>query len=259
MQNKSALPWRYFLIPALVMGFLAVYPQISLWMSKGSAWKGSYVVSNYDEPAYSAYVNSLVAGKPRQNDPFVAVDDTGHESLYSIQFIPAYTIALPARWLGVSTSTAFILLAFISAVFSCLALCWFLFSFTRQPLLSSAGALIVLCFGTAAAFQGELSRLISGTVLIDFFPFVRRYQPGLAFPLFFVFALLVWKSFDSDEKRRAIFYAIVAGVIFAILVFSYFYLWTAAAAWALCAGIVAMIFLKEQRGQILLSSAIVGV
>lgn len=241
------------------MGFLAVYPQISLWISKGSAWQGSYVVSNYDEPAYSAYVNALVEGKPRKNDPFIAVDDTGRESLYSIQFIPAYTIALPARWLGLSTSTAFILLAFISAALSSFVLAWFLFSFTRQPLLSAAGALIILCFGTAAAFQGELSRLISGTVLIDFLPFVRRYQPGLAFPLFFVFALLVWASFDSDEKKRAIFYAISAGVIFAILVFSYFYLWTAAAAWAVCAGIVAILFLKERRRQISLSSSIIGV
>ena len=240
------------------MGFLALYPQISLWVSKGSAWKGSYVVSNYDETAYSGYVNSLVAGNVRKNDPFLATDSTAHESLYSIQFIPAYLIAIPTRLLGISTSTAFILLAFITALLSCFALCWFLFSITGEPLLSSAGALVVLCVGTAAAFQGEMSRMITGSVLIDFFPFVRRYQPGAAFPLFFVFVFLVWRSFDSESVKRGAVYAVSAGLAFTILVFSYFYLWTAAAAWAVCAFMAAFIFLTEKRRQLLTATAILA-
>lgn len=240
------------------MGFLALYPQISLWVSKGSAWKGSYVVSNYDETAYSGYVNSLVAGNARKNDPFLATDNTAHESLYSIQFVPAYLIAIPTRLLGISTSTAFILLAFITALLSCFALCWFLFSITGEPLLSSAGALVVLCFGTAAAFQGEMSRMITGSVLIDFFPFVRRYQPGAAFPLFFVFVFLVWRSFDSESVKRGAVYAVSAGLAFTILVFSYFYLWTAAAAWAVCAFMAAFIFLNEKRRQLLTATAILA-
>ena len=258
MQDKTVSYWLYFLIPAIIAGFLAMYPQISLWAAKGSAWQGSYVVSNYDEPAYSAYVNALVEGKPRKNDPFIAVDDAGHESLYSIQFIPAYIIALPARSLGVSTATAFILLSFIIAVISCLVLCRFLFAFTGEPLLSAAGSLIVLCFGTAAAFQGELSRLTTGNVLIDFFPFVRRYQPGIAFPLFFVFVFLVWKSFGSESMKRGAIFAASAGLVFAVLVFSYFYLWTAAAAWAVCAFAVAFVFLKENRRQVLTTAAILA-
>ena len=258
MQEKIRSPWRYFLIASVAMGFLALYPQISLWVSKGSAWKGSYVVSNYDETAYSGYVNSLVAGNVRKNDPFLATDSTAHESLYSIQFIPAYLIAIPTRLLGISTSTAFILLAFITALLSCFALCWFLFSITGEPLLSSAGALVVLCVGTAAAFQGEMSRMITGSVLIDFFPFVRRYQPGAAFPLFFVFVFLVWRSFDSESVKRGAVYAVSAGLAFTILVFSYFYLWTAAAAWAVCAFMAAFIFLTEKRRQLLTATAILA-
>ncbi|MBX3281866.1 MAG: hypothetical protein KF756_05250 [Acidobacteria bacterium] len=258
MDEKTSLSWQYLLIPAVFMGFLVLYPQISLWVSKGSLWNGSYVVSNYDETAYSAYINSLADGKPRTNDPFIAVDDTGHESLYSVQFIPAYLIALPTRWFGLSTSTAFILLGVLSAVLSSLVLSWFLFSFTEQPLLSSAGALIVLCFGTAAALQGELARMVSGNVLIDFFPFVRRYQPGLAFPLFFVFSWLFWKSLSVDDKKRAVAYSVLAGLILAVLVFSYFYLWTAAAAWALCAGVAALFFRKDAQGRTILSSVVVG-
>lgn len=257
-ETDNARPWKSFLIAALIMGMLAIYPQLALWISKGTTWRGSYVVSNYDETAYSAYVNSLVSGEPRKNDPFIGSDDTGHESLYSVQFIPPYLIAIPARLFGISTSTAFIGLAFLSAAASCFALCWFIFAVTGQSLLSAAGALAVLCLGTAAALQGELCRLAGGSVLIDFFPFMRRYQPGIAFPLFFVFTLLTWRSFATKDRRRMFLSAVGAGCAFAVLVFSYFYLWTAAAAWALCVFVTGFIFLKEMRSRILLSSSIIG-
>ncbi len=108
-------------IGAIVL--LALLPQILLWTGE---WHGSYFVSNYDEPAYSAYVNSLMQGRPRKNDPFLGRSDGPEtpqpETLYSIQFIPAYFIALPAKALGLSVSTAFILLAIFIAAASTLAL-----------------------------------------------------------------------------------------------------------------------------------------
>ena len=240
------------------MAVLAAYPQLSLLIVKGSSWHGAYVVSNYDETAYSAYINALVNGKPRLNDPFVAADDTGRESLYSIQFLPAYLIAIPARVLGISTSTAFIILGLCLAVLSAVALFSFIHLATGDPMLSGVGALLIMCFGTAVAFQGELSHFVRGYVLIDFFPFLRRYQPGFAFPLFFVFCGLVWRSFTDVVRRRSILYAVASGICFGLLVFSYFYLWTTAAAWLGCMVIVSFICLREYRRQIVTSTAITG-
>ena len=255
---RTKIQWKHALLPAIVMAVLAAYPQLSLLIVKGSPWHGAYVVSNYDETAYSAYINALVNGKPRLNDPFVAADDTGRESLYSIQFLPAYLIAIPARVLGISTSTAFIILGLCLAVLSAVALFSFIHLATGDPMLSGVGALLIMCFGTAVAFQGELSHFVRGYVLIDFFPFLRRYQPGFAFPLFFVFCGLVWRSFTDVVRRRSILFAVASGICFGLLVFSYFYLWTTAAAWLGCMVIVSFICLREYRRQIVTSTGVIG-
>ncbi|MEP6848923.1 MAG: hypothetical protein ABI999_08700 [Acidobacteriota bacterium] len=258
MENARAkISWKYALGPAVIMAVLAIYPQISLLIAKGSSWHGSYVVSNYDETAYSAYINALVNGKPRENDPFVGVDNTAHESLYSIQFVPAYLIATPTRLFGLSTSTSFIAASLILAVLSAFALYWFLRSVTGDSAISAVGSLFVMCLGTAAAFQGELSFLTRGSVLIDFFPFLRRYQPGFAFPLFFVFCGLVWRSLNEDERRPSLLYALASGTCFALLVFSYFYLWTAAAAAAGCLTIFSLSVFPDRRKSIGFSAAII--
>lgn len=225
--------WKYAAIPTLVIAFLAIYPQLNLWTAKGSAWQGAYFVSNYDEVAYSAYVNALVNGKPRKYDPYLA-SETQNESLYSIQFIPAYAVAVPARLAGISTSSAFIILSLISASIAALVIFWLLFDITGDELLSGVGVILVCCLGTAVAFQGELRAWIEGRVLVDYLPVFRRYQPGFSFPLFFVFCGSVLRSLTAATRRRAVLYSILAGATFAILVFSYFYLWTAAAAWAAC-------------------------
>ena len=240
------------------MAVLAIYPQLSLWISKGSNWQGSYSVSNYDEVAYSAYVNALASGKPRRNDPFIGVDDPAHESLYSIQFIPAYGIAAPARLFGVSTSVAFIFLSLFIAIASVLVLFWLIQAVTGNSALSAVGALAILCFGTAVAFQGELRYWIEGRVLIDFFPFLRRYQPGFVFPIFFVFCVLVWRSFTQSVWKRSLAYAVAGGIAFTVLVFSYFYLWTAAAAWLACLTVLNVIGNKQNRNRIISSTGIIG-
>lgn len=254
--------WKYAFMPVLAVLVLALYPQISQWVTQGSQWNGSYFVSNYDEVAYSAYVNALINGGPRKNDPFLGLRDTPEtpqpETLYSIQFIPAYAIALPARMLGLSVSAAFILLTAFIAVLSALALFWLLREATDNGMLAAVGVVVVLCFGTAAAFQGELRFLVEGRLLTDFFPFLRRYQPGLVFPLFFVFCIIVWRALRSESTRALIAYAVASGFIFAVLVYSYFYLWTAAAAWLVCFTLISVISNKADWKKFIAFSVIVG-
>lgn len=255
--NNSSNTWKYVLISVVIVLFLAVYPQINIWMAQGASWNGAYVVSNYDEVAYSAYVNSLIDGRPRKNDPFTGRDDVQTESLYSIQFIPSYAIAIPARLLGVSASTAFLALNFLIAIFSTLAIFALIYILTGDKTLAAVGVIAVLCLGTAAAFQGELQHKILGNYLCDFFPFLRRYQPGLAFPLFFVFCMLAWKMFTTEDRSRALLNSAAAGALFAVLVFSYFFLWTAALAWFACFAGLWFIVHKGDRSQTLIRSAIV--
>lgn len=249
--------WKHAILPAAVVAGLALYPQFVLWISRGAEWNGAYYVSNYDETAYSAYVNALIEGKPRRTDPFAGIEEAPHESLYSIQFIPAYAIALPARWLGLSASSAFIILALVIAVGSALSLFWLIKALTEIDRLATAGTIIVLCLGTAAAFQGEFRHLITGRVLIDFLPFLRRYQPGLAFPILFLLMLFTWRAFGAPRTRRTLAYASAAGLLFAVLVFSYFYLWTAVAAWVGIAVILWLLFDRESRSQVITTAIVI--
>ena len=253
---------KFALIAVVAMCIIALYPQISLWLTQGSNWHGSYFVSNYDEPAYSAYVNGLIHGNSRKSDPFIGKNDSVEtpqpETLYSIQFVPAYAVALPARVLGVSVSTAFIFLIVFIAAFSTLVLIILLYEFSEDSLFATVGSVVVLSFGTAVAFQGELRYLIDGRILVDFLPFLRRYQPGLAFPLFFVFCFLVWRAVASQRTNKLAAYSAASGLVFSVLVFSYFYIWTAAAAWLACFVLVSIVSNKEDRTKVLKICAIVG-
>lgn len=255
MDANHTATWKYVVIPTVIVLFLAIYPQLNLWIANGNTTQDTYFVSNYDEVAYSAYINSLINGHPRKNDPFIKGDAAG-ESLYSIQFVPAYGIALPARFLGLSSSTAFVILNFLFAIFSALAVFAFIRSVTGNNLFAAVGVLSVLCLGTAIAFQGELRHWIVGSVAVDFFPFIRRYQPGFAFPLFFLFCFSIWKLFTAAGKKNTFLYTIVSGVLLVILVFSYFYLWTTAIAWLAC---FTILWLWAQKAGRLSIAARVGV
>src|SRR4030095_8335935 len=74
--------------------------------------------------------------------------------------------------------------------------------------------------------------LLSSSVQYAFLPFLRRYEPGAVFPLFFVFCTLVWKSLKATRQTLA--WAFAAGLVLDALIFSYFYLWTSAVAWLAC-------------------------
>jgi len=87
--------------------------------------------------------------------------------------------------------------------------------------------------------------------LVPGFPFLRRYQPAAAFSLFFVFNLLVWQALTIQDKRTARRRALLAGVVLAVLVFCYFYLWTAALAWLFCIGLLWILFRRPEWRRVL--------
>lgn len=218
--------------------FLALYPQLALLLKPDREWQGAYAYYDIDEEAYSAYLNSLIEGRPRRNDPYTGREERPGsslpESLFSIQFIPAYTVAIPARVLGLSASTAFIALAFIIPLASALAVFWLLLTVTGDERLAATGVIVALSLGTLASWQGAAQALLGGEAAYIYLPFLRRYVPGVPFPLFFILCGLVWRMFTAKSTRAARLASISAGLVFSILVFSYFYLWTAAAAWLAC-------------------------
>ena len=245
------------MIPTCVMVLIAFYPQLSFWAAKGADWNGAYFVSNFDEVAYSAYIQALINGKPRKYDPYLA-KEAEHESFYSVQFVPAYSIALPARLLGIDASTAFIFLTIFSTAFAVIFIYWLLLSVTDDALLSTAGVLVICCLGAAVAYQGELRAWADGNILVDYMPFLRRYQPGFAFPLFFLFCAAIWGSLTANGRRSAVVYSITSGVVFSLLVFSYFYLWTAAAAWVALVYVFNFLWNREGRANLYTNVSIMG-
>jgi hypothetical protein len=240
--------WRFGIFAALAFTLLALYPQFELIFKRGQDWNGSYAYFSQDEIAYSAYVNALIDGRPRRNDPYTGRDDapgasSQPESLFSIQFIPAYFISLPARAFGLTASTTFILLTAIVAFASVLALSWLINLVTGDERFAATCALVVLCLGTFAVLYAPI-RLLSGadtTFTFEYFPFLRRYVPAVPFPFFFIFCACVWRALNDEKKRARWRWALGAGAVFALLVFSYFYLWTAAAAWLACLAVLWLI------------------
>jgi hypothetical protein len=218
--------------------FLALMPQIHFWLVRGSQWHGAYAILQPDELLYSSYVNALIDGRPRRNDPVSGRDDHPPapipESLFSIQFIPAYAIALPARALGLSASTAFIVLMGVAGFLASLSVLWLLASVKGDSRFAAIGMLVVLCFGALAGGQGLIGLLLNPDVKFLGLPFLRGYEPSAPFPLFFVFCTLTWQAFTTALRGTAAIKALLAGVVLGILMFSYFYLWTAAAAWFVC-------------------------
>jgi hypothetical protein len=243
METPKSIAWKWGIYAALGIMMLALWPQINMWIARGGNWQGSYVSVQGDEVAYSAYINALIDGRPRRNDPYSGRDDSpthpNPESLFSVQFLPAYLVAVPARVLRLSASTAFIVLIAVAAFASTLAIFWLLATITGDSRLAATGAIVVLCLGTLVASQGE-ARVLLGLPIIfdDYFPFLRRYQPSVTFPLLFIMFGSVWHALRSDSRRTAAVWSVAAGLIIAALVFSYFYLWTAAAAWLVCLGLV---------------------
>jgi hypothetical protein len=239
VQQRPARSWPVAIVIAFSLALVALIPQLCVLVAKHDAWAGSYVSLDFDEPAYSAYLGALIDGEPRLNDPYTGRSDHPYsvqpETLFSIQFIPAYFLAIPARFFGLSASTMLIALRPLVSFLSTLAVFWLLNSISLNKRVSAVGTLIVLCLGSFVASPSEFQ-----------LGFLRGYLPSLPFPLFFLYCGLGWKAVTVTERKKYVLYALLQGSCFAVLVFSYFFLWTAAAAW-FCGFILFVLILHPTR------------
>jgi hypothetical protein len=109
------------------------------------------------------------------------------------------------------------------------------------------------------ASQGEV-RVLLGLPIFedDYFPFLRRYQPSATFWLMFVMVACLWHALKSKQTRQITFWSVIAGLIFGVLVFSYFYLWTTAAAWLACLAIVWLVARPQEWRSVAVIFSVVG-
>ena len=248
------LRWRFGIIAGLFLAIFCTYPQFKMWYERGGDWNGHYAYNDIDEVAYAAYVRALIDGRPRKNDPYTGRDDRPEspqpESLFSIQFAAPYTIAIPARLLGYGTPWAMILAGAFAGFFAAFAVFWFIGRMIGDSWFAMAAALGVFCFGTLAAGEGAISEILFDGFSYPYFPGFRRYIPAMAFPAFFAFVGLVWKILSGKDRSgeetggsgyfdSSQFITIaIAASCFAYTVYSYFYVWTTAAAFLGCVFIV---------------------
>jgi hypothetical protein len=262
--KKYWLEWRWGLASAVFIVCLALLPQVWFLVDRGSNWQGTNMSLHPDEVAYSTYVASLIRGRPRRNDPYTGRQDRGAEhvpeSLFSIQMVPAYLLAWPARALNLTASSVFILLPLIFALGTSLTIFWFSKLLTRDHRSAAAAVCLILGCGTLLAGQGMFRHFLNLPYLIPewvsklvalpslyHLPFLRSYQPAVAFPLFFLLCGLVWLALTETDTLKRLGFAAGAGLTFTVLVFSYFFLWTTALAWLSCIFLLWLLLLKNRR------------
>ncbi len=135
--------------------------------------------------AYAAYMQALIDGRPRKSDPYTGRDSTADdpqaESLFSIQFVPAYMAAIPARLLRLSASEMMPVVSAASAFLTALALFWLILSFTEDAGVAFAGTLAVLFGGAVVSGIGAINGFFEGGAAYPFIPFLRRPIPSLSF------------------------------------------------------------------------------
>lgn len=234
--GKSSITLRSLILAifaGLVLALLAVYPQWNLQSLRGEAYSGAFASCDLDEMAYASYLQALIDGRPRKNDPYTGRDHSNEtpqpESLFSIQFVPAYLAAIPARVLGLSASQMMPVISAFSAFFTAAALFWLILSFTGDDLYALVGTLVVMTGSAFIVGIGAVNGLFEGGVAYPFFPYLRRPIPSLAFPFLFAFFGCLWNGLRAENRSVRLVYAVLAGICFAALVFSYFYVWTSAA------------------------------
>lgn len=231
MNRKS---WLLALAAAIVLAILAIYPQINLKKLRGAEYQGAFASCDLDEMAYASYLQALIDGRPRKNDPYTGRDQSDAspqpESLFSIQFVPAYAAAIPARMFGLTAAQTMPFVSAIAAFLTAIALFWLIVSMVEDEELAAAGTLIVIAGSALIMGIGAISGFYEDGAAYPFFPFLRRYIPSLAFPLMFAFFACLWNGLKSETNRKRGIYAALSSVCFALLVFSYFYVWTAVGA-----------------------------
>jgi hypothetical protein len=253
MTNKRRIRWKFGILAGLAVVVVTMIPQLSLWIERGGEGHGAFAIVDPDELAYSGYINSIVNGKSRRNDPFLGGATTEHETYFSIQFIPAYAVTLVARVLGLSTATVYILFAPLFAFLSSLAVFWLVSEITGDEKVAAIGVLLVLLCGVLAS-----ANLLTEDNNYAVFSFLRRAVPAIPFPLFFAFCVCVWKAFNRSGSALLV-WSCAAGSIMVALIYSYFYLWTTAGVLLFVLSVLWFIYRKEDRSTVLKSTIIVGV
>lgn len=245
------LRWRFGVVAGIFLAVFCLYPQFKMLYLRGGEWNGHFAYNDIDEVAYASYVRALIDGRPRKNDPYTGRDQTPEtpqpESLFSIQFAAPYSIAIPARVFGVGTPWAMTLAGGIAGFLAALAVFWFLGRLTGDPWFAMVGALAVFALGALAAGEGALPEIVWDGFSYPYFPGFRRYIPALAMPAFFAMVGFLWMFITSGKadpvetndqqaklKDRRLLYGALATLCFAYCVYSYFYIWTTAAAFLGC-------------------------
>jgi hypothetical protein len=262
---------RFGIVAGIFLAIFCLYPQFKMLYLRGDAWNGHYAYNDIDEVAYASYVRALIDGRPRKNDPYSGNDDSRDspqpESLFSIQFAAPYSIAVPARLLGIGTPWAMTLSGAVAGFLAAFAAFWLIARFTGNYWFGMAGSLAVFAGGAVFAGEGAMLEVFFEGFSYPYFPGFRRYIPAMAMPAIFAFFGLVWvllfgrgdgaadehlqrRSTDTDASipgnkiapaapggdlrvstRWSYLVMLAAVFCFAFCVFSYFYIWTTAAAW----------------------------
>jgi hypothetical protein len=252
--------WRFGVLAALAVTLVAFAPQLYFSLSKGSHWNGAYAQTHGDESVYASYLNALIDGRPRRNNPYSGRDDSPEhpaaESYLSVQFLPPVLIATTARLVTVSSTKAFMALTVITAFASALAVFWLLASILKDSRLAAIGVLAVLLASSANLIAEYLFGLGAAN---NYLPFLRRYLPAASFPIMLIYCGLLLQMLTATSKRVASASVVSAGVLFAVLVFSYFYHWTFAVVWTVClAGIWLAVRQHERKRVALLLLILAG-
>jgi len=236
------LRWRFGVVAGIFLAIFCLYPQFKMFYLRGSEWNGHYAYNDIDEVAYAAYVRALIDGRPRKNDPYSGRDESPEmpqpESLFSIQFAAPYTIAIPARLLGIGLPWAMTIAGALAGFLAAFAAFWFLGRLVGDNWYAMAASLAVFCFGTLAAGEGAVLEVLFDGFSYPYFPGFRRYIPALGMPAFFAFVGLIWSILKDRDQGPYTIRSALAVLSFAYCVYSYFYIWTTAAAFIGCMMVV---------------------
>ncbi|HEX5707927.1 MAG TPA: hypothetical protein VFX96_11560 [Pyrinomonadaceae bacterium] len=250
---------RYAALAVLATLLVALIPHLYFFIKRGAEWNGTFPLTHSDEVVYASYLKARIDGRPRRADPYTGRDDSTAtpqpESYFSIQFLPPSVLANVARAVGASSGQTFFALTFLAAAATALALFWMVSAVTGDARTAALTTIITLSIGSAHLVANYL---LTGESSYNYLAFLRRYVPSAPFPFLFLFCGAVWRALRAATARDILSWAALAGACFASLVYSYFYLWTAALAWLACLAMLGLVFDREGRGRWLKTTGVVA-
>lgn len=246
--STSIFGWKYAVFAGIFLALLSLYPQFYLEYRRGENYNGATFFYENDETAYAAYLQALIDGRPRNNDVYSGGGaPQEYETLYTIQFVPAYTISIPARLFGITSEKVFLFVSAVCAFLTSLAIFGFVYKVTKNPKFSAASVLFILLLGPVIAGISILKGTLGLGPSAFYLTFVRRYTPAVAFPVIFIIISSVWLGLKSSKTGKTYFYAFITGTCLSLLAYSYFFLWTAMLGWVFCIAALCLFFQTENR------------